>query len=177
MRHLSSNNQIQSLLSLEHDFNEPHLQAAFHYVQHDLDERLQDPAYRNELSRIGFIDPQQHPEMKVCNWFDQMGTFVKNGMVGERAFFELFGRLVDRTGNCCRRRSRCCGASAVRVSTRTSSIYLALSPLGEETPRRNLSVGRSASQSRRRVECGRRERARAAAQCGASLSAEPSATP
>ncbi len=96
MRHLSSNNQIQSLLSLEHDFNEPHLQAAFHYVQHELPARLEDPAYRGELTRIGFVDPQHHPEMKVCNWFDQMGTFVKNGLVGERAFFELFGRLVDR---------------------------------------------------------------------------------
>jgi hypothetical protein len=96
MRHLSSNNQIQSLLSLERDFNESHLQAAFHYVQHDLPGRLEDPAYRAELAHIGFVDPVQHPEMKVCNWFDQIGTFVKNGLVGERAFFELFGRLVDR---------------------------------------------------------------------------------
>ena len=96
IRHLSSNNQIQTLLSLERDFNEHYLQEAFRYVQHELPKRLEDPVYRAELARIGYIDAQLHPEMKVCNWFDEIGTFVKNGLVGEQAFFELFGRLVDR---------------------------------------------------------------------------------
>jgi len=96
MRHLSSNNEIQSLLALERDFNEEHLQRAFRYVQSELPIRLDDPSYRSDLVRIGFVDPEMHPEMKVCNWFEQIGTFVKNGMVGERAFFEVFGRLVDR---------------------------------------------------------------------------------
>jgi hypothetical protein len=96
IRHLSSGNQIQTLLSLERDFNERYLQEAFRYVQHELPKRLEDPAYRAELARIGYIDANLHPEMKVCNWFDEIGTFVKNGLVGEQAFFELFGRLVDR---------------------------------------------------------------------------------
>jgi hypothetical protein len=95
MRHLSSNNQIQTLLALEHDFNEPDLQTAFHFVQNELAARLEDPAYREALARLGFVDPRAHPEMKVCNWFEQMGTFVNAGMVEERAFFDLFGRLVD----------------------------------------------------------------------------------
>jgi len=33
----------------------------------------------------------------VCNWFDSAGTLVKNGLVEENAFNELFGRLVDRS--------------------------------------------------------------------------------
>ncbi len=95
MRHLSSNNQIQTLLALEHDFNEEDLQKAFHFVQNEMGARLEDPLYREALARLGFVDPRIHPEMKVCNWFEQMGTFVNAGMVEERAFFDLFGRLVD----------------------------------------------------------------------------------
>jgi hypothetical protein len=96
IRHLSSNNQIQSLLTLEDEFRADDMQKAFHYVQHDLASKLDDPQYRADLARLGFVDREVHPEMQVCNWFEQIGTFVKNGMVAETAFFELFGRLVDR---------------------------------------------------------------------------------
>jgi hypothetical protein len=96
IRHLSSNNQIQSLLTLEDEFRADDMQQAFRYVQQDLAAKLDDPHYREELARLGFVDREAHPEMQVCNWFEQIGTFVKNGMVAETAFFELFGRLVDR---------------------------------------------------------------------------------
>jgi hypothetical protein len=67
LRHISTGNQLQALLSLERDFRAPELQAALSYVQERLPERLEDPAYRRQLEAIGFIDPQLHPEMVVCN--------------------------------------------------------------------------------------------------------------
>jgi hypothetical protein len=94
LRHLQGGNQLQALLSLEHDFRAPELQAAITYVQAELSGRLEDPAYRNELEQIGFVDPVAHPEMVACNWLNEMGTLVKRGLVSEETFMDLFGRLI-----------------------------------------------------------------------------------
>jgi hypothetical protein len=94
LRHMRGGNQLQALLSLEHDFRGPELQAALTYVQEHLPQRLEDPAYRRDLDRLGFIDPQVHPEMVACNWLNEMGTLVKRDLVSEGTFMDLFGRLI-----------------------------------------------------------------------------------
>lgn len=94
LRHVQGGNQLQALLSLERDFRAPELQAALTYVQEDLPQKLEDPAYRRELEQIGFVDPVAHPEMIACNWLNEMGTLVKRGLVSEDTFMDLFGRLI-----------------------------------------------------------------------------------
>ena len=94
LRHIRAGNQLQALLALEHDFRAPELQAALRYVQEELPQRLEDPAYRLELERIGFVDPAAHPEMTACNWLNEMGTLVKRGLVSEETFMDLFARLI-----------------------------------------------------------------------------------
>ncbi len=94
LRHIRAGNQLQALLSLEHDFRAPELQSALRYIQERLPQRLEDPAYRRELETIGFVDPGAHPEMIACNWLNEMGTLVKHGLVSEGTFMDLFGRLI-----------------------------------------------------------------------------------
>ncbi len=94
LRHIRAGNQLQALLSLEHDFRAPELQAALTYVQGRLPARLEDPEYRRELERVGFIDPAAHPEMITCNWLNEIGTLVKHGYVSENAFMDMFARLI-----------------------------------------------------------------------------------
>jgi hypothetical protein len=94
LRHIRAGNQLQALLSVEHDFRAPELQAALIYVQKTLPQRLEDPAYRRELERIGFVDTGAHPEMIACNWLNEMGTLVKHGLVSEDTFMDLFARLI-----------------------------------------------------------------------------------
>lgn len=95
LRHMRAGNQLQGLLSVERDFHAPDLQEALRYCQTELPGRMQEAQYRAELATIGFIDIRRHPEMVACNWFNQMGTLVKNQLVAENAFLDLFGRLVD----------------------------------------------------------------------------------
>jgi hypothetical protein len=95
LRHMRKGNQLQALLSVERDFDAPDLQHAFHYCQSELPEKMEDAKYREELASIGFIDVRRHPEMVACNWFNQVGTLVKNDLVPEDVFLDLFGRLVD----------------------------------------------------------------------------------
>lgn len=94
LRHIRAGNQLQALLSLERDFRAPELQAALTYIQERLPARLEDPAYRRELEKIGFVDPVAHPEMIACNWLNEMGTLVKRELVSEETFMDLFGRLI-----------------------------------------------------------------------------------
>jgi hypothetical protein len=94
LRHIRAGNQLQAMLALEHDFRVPDLQAALTYIQEQLPRRLEEPAYREELERIGYIDPALHPELIASNWFNEMGTLVKRGLVSEDPFMDLFARLI-----------------------------------------------------------------------------------
>lgn len=95
LRHMQAKTQLQALVAILQDFRSPELQEALRYVQSYLDQKLYDPDYRDELARIGFIDARAHPEMTVCNWFNEMGTLVKNQIVDPNVFLDHFARLIN----------------------------------------------------------------------------------
>lgn len=94
LRHMSAGNQLDAILSLERDFRGPEIQDSLRYVQTELPERLKDADYRRELVEFGFVDSRTHLELVACNWFNAMGTLLKNGLVSEHTFMDLFGRLI-----------------------------------------------------------------------------------
>ncbi|MBD5634474.1 MAG: hypothetical protein IAI49_08355 [Candidatus Eremiobacteraeota bacterium] len=94
IRHLRASNELDALLRITEQLRSNDLQSAFRYVQTELDAKIADPLYRRELGRRGFVDARQHPEMNVCNWFNEVGTLVKNRLIDERTFLDLFSRLV-----------------------------------------------------------------------------------
>jgi hypothetical protein len=94
LRHMRASNQLEAVLSLEQDFRSPPVQGALHYVQERLTGKLEDPHYRDELETIGFINTDVHPELVACNWFNEMGTLLKHGLITEETFMDLFGRLI-----------------------------------------------------------------------------------
>ncbi|MDP9110218.1 MAG: hypothetical protein M3Z07_03650 [Candidatus Eremiobacteraeota bacterium] len=94
LRQMSAGNQLDAVLSLERDFRGPEIQDSLRYVQTELPERLRDDGYRRELIEIGFVDSRTHRELVACNWFNAMGTLLKNGLVSEHTFMDLFGRLI-----------------------------------------------------------------------------------
>jgi hypothetical protein len=94
LRHMRAGNQLQALLSLENDFRRHELQAAIRYAQEQLAQKLEGERYRRELEATGFVDSTAHPELIVCNWFNEIGTLVKHQLVAEAPFMDLFGRLI-----------------------------------------------------------------------------------
>ncbi len=94
LQHMRAGNQLEALLSLERDFRAPEMQAALRFLQEHLCERMEDPRYRAELATIGFIDSTQHPELIVCNWFNEIGVLLKHRLVTEDTFMDLFARLI-----------------------------------------------------------------------------------
>ena len=94
IRHLRASNELEALLTLSEQMRGAEVQRGLRYVQHELGARLEEPAYRAELSAIGYVDPQRHPEMEACNWFNQLGALVKNRLIDRETFLELYARLV-----------------------------------------------------------------------------------
>lgn len=94
LRHMRAGNQLEALLSLERDFRNEEIQSALRYLQEGLPEHLEDPGYRAELASLGFVDAKTHPELTVCNWFNEIGTLVKHRLVSEDTFMDLFARLI-----------------------------------------------------------------------------------
>ncbi len=94
IRHLRASNELDALLRITEQLRSSDLQDAFRYVQKDLDAKIADATYRRELGSRGFVDARTHPEMNVCNWFNEVGTLVKNRLIDEATFLDLFSRLV-----------------------------------------------------------------------------------
>jgi hypothetical protein len=94
LRHVRGSNELEAILSLQEDFRSPEVRAALHYVQEQLPGKLDDEQYRRELSAIGFINVERHPELIACNWFTQMGTFLKHGLITESTLMDLYARLI-----------------------------------------------------------------------------------
>lgn len=94
LRHLRSSNQLEALLSVEETFRSNEMQSALKYMQLDMPDRLKDPKYRRDLFEIGFVDTDDHPELLLCNWFNEMGVILKHDFVREDAFMDMFARLI-----------------------------------------------------------------------------------
>lgn len=96
LKHMQARNSLQAVLTLQREFRDPEVQEALRYVQFYLPQKIRDPQYRAELARIGFIDARVHLEMTACNFFNQMGTLVKNDIVDEDAFLDQTSRIIDQ---------------------------------------------------------------------------------
>lgn len=95
LRHLRNANVLASMLAVEARFAQPELQRALLYVQNELPHKLDDQTYRAVLTARGYIDPDTHPEMAACNWFNEMGTMIEGDFLDEEVFLDSYGRLVE----------------------------------------------------------------------------------
>lgn len=49
---------------------------------------------REAMATAMVIDSASHPELLVCNWFNEIGTLLKHRLVAEAPFMDLFARLI-----------------------------------------------------------------------------------
>lgn len=94
LHHAASFNQISAVISMERDLRGPDMQEAFRFVQTELPYKLHSEEFRNQLNDIGFVDARVHMEINALNWLNAVGTLLKNNLVDENAWMDLFSRLV-----------------------------------------------------------------------------------
>ncbi len=94
LHHAASWNQIMSVILMERDLRSSEVQEAMRFVQVELPFKLRDEQFRAELDARGVIDNRVHPEIDACSWFNAVGTLLKNNLVEEGAWMDLFARLT-----------------------------------------------------------------------------------
>jgi hypothetical protein len=66
------------------------VQSAIRFVHEHLPERLRDPQYRAELLGPD-TDRRTHPELIVADMFEQIGSYVKYGMIDKNQLLDVAG--------------------------------------------------------------------------------------
>jgi len=89
LRHLRASNQLTALVTLLEDWQKPEMQSWVSFVRGgELAERLKDPDYLRSLEGIR-RDRTIHPWLHVCDYYEQLGSYVKYGLVDKPSFFDV----------------------------------------------------------------------------------------
>ena len=89
LRHLRASNQLTALVTLLEDWQKPEMQAWVEFVRGgELTQRLQDPGYLRNLSETRG-DRALHPWLHICDYYEQLGSYVKYGLVDKPSFFDV----------------------------------------------------------------------------------------
>jgi len=87
IRHLRTANQLSAALSLYSEMDEPDLRKARTFVQTGLEERMQDPVFREELLS-GKFDRDVHLEIKLGNYWEKFGLLMRTGLLDKKLFLD-----------------------------------------------------------------------------------------
>ena len=89
LSHLRRNNQLQAILALRIERNTQQLDDAFEFVSTELRPRLEDPTFRAELDSAVPPSRRTHQELNVADYYEHIGTYLKQRLIDEDVYFEL----------------------------------------------------------------------------------------
>ncbi|MBC5805952.1 MAG: hypothetical protein DLM53_07480 [Candidatus Eremiobacter antarcticus] len=95
LRHMRSSNQIAILTEFREEVSQPDFRAALHLVR-DFCAKLDDPQARAQLSEDPLPLPLG-PYLRVAFLFENLGCFVKRGILDANLVCDLWGPVVIST--------------------------------------------------------------------------------
>jgi hypothetical protein len=96
LRHLRASNQLQGLITVLRIWEDPVFQRYMDFVRNELDAQVRDPAFMEGLAKRP-VDRTLHLELHVCDLWEQIGTYVKYGLIDERSFMDISSAQVFNT--------------------------------------------------------------------------------
>jgi hypothetical protein len=66
---------------------DPAVREIVNYVRHDLRERMNDAAFRAGLHEAP-VDRREHPELYLCDMYNHIGSFIRNGLIDEHVYLQ-----------------------------------------------------------------------------------------
>ena len=88
LRHIRAGNQLTALLHYIARWESDDLQSAADFVESKLQARLQDPDFRESLWIIN-PDRRVHQELRVADWCEQLGSYIKYGMMSDQQYLDI----------------------------------------------------------------------------------------
>jgi len=93
LRHMRAANAITGVLGFMDKWATPEHRKGLNYVfQGELDQRLKEPEFRQELMRP-WVDRLAHPEVALLDYWENLATFIKMRYTPEEGFMETGGSL------------------------------------------------------------------------------------
>ncbi len=87
LRQIRRANQLAGLQSTLAMLQDMSIRELVNYVRQDLMERMKDAGFRASLSRVP-IDRREHPELYLCDMYNHIGSFVRNGLIDENIYLQ-----------------------------------------------------------------------------------------
>jgi len=87
--HLRMAMQLEGTLKIFEELAAPEFVDALRFVRTDLSERLQDQAFREELTRPGAANPSAHKELIVLRQFEKIGTLVHHRLIDADTLYDF----------------------------------------------------------------------------------------
>lgn len=88
LRHLRASNQLNGLLTMLRLWHDPQMQQWFDFVRDDLEGKMKDAQFRDDLRRP-YIDRRKHIELHVCDYWEQVGSYIKYGLLDQQSFLDV----------------------------------------------------------------------------------------
>lgn len=96
LRHLRASNHLQAFMTITHEFETPEFQARLAFVRNELPQKIADPQFRAEYYHERGADRAKHPEFAVSGFFEEVGMFVKRGLVDKAVFLDAYSPIIRR---------------------------------------------------------------------------------
>jgi hypothetical protein len=94
LRHLRANTSLEGLITIMQDWQAPHFQSWIGYVLSTLPAKLDDPDFLAEFENPGSIDRAQHPEMRLADYYEQVGALLKYELIDRRLMLDLGSGII-----------------------------------------------------------------------------------
>jgi hypothetical protein len=92
LRHMRSSNQIAAAMSIHDVIESDDFQEARRFIRDELAKRLEDPEFRREFGVAANKDAR--PVILVGNYYEEIGIFVKYGLVDENIACEMWANEI-----------------------------------------------------------------------------------
>lgn len=92
LRHLRSSNQIAAAMRIHDVVESDEFQEARRFIRDELPKRLQDPEFRRTLWVS--TNREARPMVRVGNYYEEIGIFVKYGLVDENIACEMWANEI-----------------------------------------------------------------------------------
>lgn len=103
LRHMRGSNQIVALTECRETLESPEFQEAQQFVAYDLPGRFKDPREILRVAGVARVRTQFEGEYRaistVANFFENLGVFVKNGIIDHRLACDTWAYVILRNWN------------------------------------------------------------------------------
>lgn len=96
LRHMRAGNQLNALLTQMEMWDQPEMQGHIRYTRTTLQEKIKDPKFLAQYEEPG-LSRADHPELLVADFWEQIGTFMKYGLIDERSWLDIASAQIRRS--------------------------------------------------------------------------------